>query len=350
MTDLRLTFDAPCVWDALRASKKPIVLYGMGNGADKVLDEMKKRDIPAAGVMASDGFVRHQEYRGFTVQSERELTEELGDFTVALCFASALPDVMTHIREVAQRHELLVPNVPVFGSEIIDDDYICRNSEKMQKAYRLLADETSKKVFQGALSFFYTGQLKYLDAIESKKDEVFRNILGLKSERYLDLGAYRGDTVDEFLCYTDGYQSIVAVEPNPKNFQKLCEHIADIENAEAIHAGIADQKGVMYVTKGGGRMAALNDETGVEVPVTTVDALALSPTYLKADIEGMEGAMLHGAVRTLQEKPKLNLAAYHRAGDFFELILQLHEINPSYEIFLRKHPYIPCWDLNIYAR
>ena len=26
------------VWDALRTAQKPIVLYGMGNGADKILD------------------------------------------------------------------------------------------------------------------------------------------------------------------------------------------------------------------------------------------------------------------------------------------------------------------------
>ena len=60
--------------------------------------------------------------------------------------------------------------------------------------------------------------------------------------------------------------------------------------------------------------------------------------------------MLRGAQRTLRElKPKLNLAAYHRTEDFFELILQLHEIASEYKIYLRKHPYIPCWDLNIYA-
>ena len=35
--------------------------------------------------------------------------------------------------------------------------------------------------------------------------------------------------------------------------------------------------------------------------------------------------------------------------DFFSLILRLHEIDPDYRIYLRKHPYIPCWDLNIYA-
>lgn len=342
-------FDCPNVWDALKRAEKPIVLYGMGNGADKVLDEFEKRNITAAGVMSSDDFVRYQSFRGFTVKKQSDLEKELGDFTVALCFASDLPDVMEHIRKVASEHELLVPNVPVFGKDILDDDYLQRHREQIENAYHLLADEKSRTVYKGALDFFYTGKLSYLDAIESEKDEAFREILQLHNENYLDLGAYRGDTIDEFLRYSDGYMRITAVEPNPKNRQKLSEHIAGLDNTFAVHAGIADKAGEMYVSKGAGRMAALNNVGGIEVPVTTVDLLDCSPTYIKVDIEGMESAMLRGAAQTLKHKPKLSLAAYHRTGDFFELILQLHAINPDYKIFLRKHPYIPCWDLNIYA-
>ena len=343
-------FAHPNVWDALKRAKKPIVLYGMGDGADKVLYAMQQRGISAAGVMASDDFVRYQSFRGFTVKKQSDLEQELGDFLVALCFASSLPDVMRHIRKVAKEHELLIPNVPVVGHELLDDAYLAAHRTEIEAVYTLLADEKSRLVFKGALDFFYTGQLSCLDAIETDKSEAFQDILRLKNESFLDLGAYRGDTVDEFLRYTDGYTHITAVEPNPKNYQKLYAYLESIPRAEAIHAGIADKEGVMTVSKGAGRMASLNTAGGVEVPVTTVDALNCRPTYLKVDIEGMEQAMLCGAAHTLREaKPKLNLAAYHRTGDFFELILQLHRINPDYKLYLRKHPYIPCWDLNIYA-
>ena len=343
-------FEAPNVWTALSGSDKPIVLYGMGNGADKVLDELEKRNIKAAGVMASDDFCRYQEYRGFTVRKQSDFERQFDDFVIALCFGSSLPDVTAHIRHVAEQHKLLIPNIPVAGENLMTDAFIAEHRQEIEQAYSLLADEASQIVFKGALDFCYTGELKYLDAIESDKDEVFRKILRLKDERYLDLGAYRGDTVDEFLRYTDGYESITAVEPNPKNYQKLCEHIADLANATALHAGIADRVGTMTISKKAGRMPTLGDKNGVEIPVTTVDQIDCSPTYIKIDIEGMEHQMLSGAARTLRTmKPKLNLAAYHRTEDFFSLILRLHEIDPDYRIYLRKHPYIPCWDLNIYA-
>lgn len=343
-------FEYPNVWTAMAECDLPIVLYGMGNGADKVLDEMEKRHIKAAGVMASDDFCRYQAYRGFTVQKESDFAHQLGEFSVALCFGSSLPDVTAHIRAVAERHTLLVPNVPVTGDTIMDEAFIERYRDDIARAYGLLADEKSRRVFKGALDFYYTGRLEYLSAIDSGKDEVFRDILCLRDERYLDLGAYRGDTVDEFLHYTDGYEAILAVEPNPKNFRKLTEHLTAVKNATALNAGIADRQGEMTVSKGGGRMAALSAQSGTQVPVTTVDALGFHPTYLKVDIEGMEREMLSGARDTLRRDcPKLNLAAYHRTEDFFSLLLRLHELQPDYRVYLRKHPYIPCWDLNIYA-
>lgn len=342
-------FDYPNVWTALRDCKEPIILYGMGDGADKVLREFDKRSIRAASVMASDDFVRYQDYRGFTVQKESDFSRQYDSFAVALCFGSSLPDVMTHIREVADRHTLLVPNVPVVGDAVMDDAFLTAHMADIETAYALLADDTSRQVYEGVLNFIYTGRLSYLDAVESSKDEAFTQILRLHNERYLDLGAYRGDTVDEFLHYTDGYTAVTAVEPNPKNYRKLCEYLADVKNATALNAGIADRDAMMYISKDSGRMAALNDVSGIEIPVTTVDSIDARPTYIKVDIEGTESAMLRGAIRTLQSRPKLNIAAYHRTEDFFSLVLQLHDINPEYQIYLRKHPYIPCWDLNIYA-
>lgn len=344
-------FDYPCVWDVLKNEKKPIILYGMGDGADKVLCEFQKRDIKVSGVFASDDFVRYQNFRGFTVKKQSDIDKEFPDYTVALCFASSLPNVMEHIEKVAKEHTLLVPNVPVFDSEIIDDTFIEKYKKEIEKAYSLLCDEKSKEVFSNVLSFLYAGRLSYLKSAECDKDEIFESVLKLENEVYLDLGAYRGDTVDEFLHYTDGYRKIVAVEPNEKNYIKLTEHIESLDNAVALNCAIGDEISTAYISKGSGRQAKIGDTGQQKVDVMTVDKIAEKkpPTYIKADVEGMESDMLKGAEKTLLGKPKLNIAAYHKSTDFFKLILQINELNPNYKIYIRKHPYIPCWDLNIYC-
>ena len=57
------------LWERLRTDGRDILLYGMGNGADKLLGVMSKRNIPVAGIFASDGFVRGHEFHGMRVRS-----------------------------------------------------------------------------------------------------------------------------------------------------------------------------------------------------------------------------------------------------------------------------------------
>ena len=203
------------VWQTLKNCGQPVVLYGMGDGADKVLRAFERFGIQPAAVMASDAFVRGQRFHGFTVQKMSDLEETLGAFTVALCFASRLPDVMAHIKEVARRHRLLVPPVAPFGDVLFDDAFVRAYGAEIQAAEQLMADEQSRRVYRGVLRFYHTGEIGLLDEITTDKDEAFRTLLRLgDNEVYVDLGAYNGDTIGEFLHYTGGsYRKIVALEP-----------------------------------------------------------------------------------------------------------------------------------------
>ena len=206
------------VWQTLKNCGQPVVLYGMGDGADKVLRAFERFGIQPAAVMASDAFVRGQRFHGFTVQKMSDLEQSLGALTVALCFASRLPDVMAHIKEVARRHRLLVPPVAPFGDVLFDDAFVRAYGAEIQAAEQLMADEQSRRVYRGVLRFYHTGEIGLLDEITTDKDEAFRTLLRLgDNEVYVDLGAYNGDTIGEFLHYTGGsYRKIVALEPNAK--------------------------------------------------------------------------------------------------------------------------------------
>ena len=55
------------LWNYLKETEKPIVLYGMGNGADLIISASKKYGIKISGVFASDGFVRQKHFHGMPV-------------------------------------------------------------------------------------------------------------------------------------------------------------------------------------------------------------------------------------------------------------------------------------------
>ena len=340
------------VWDFFKTTDKPIVLYGLGDGADKVLDEFYKLGIKPRGVMASDDFVRGQSFRGFTVKKLSDFENELEEFLVALCFASQLPDVMNHIKSVAEKHTLLVPSVPVFGDNIFNDNFVTSNENAFKTAYSELADDLSRQVFEDIIRFQYSGDLKYLDSCTTDKDEAFK-ILNLGgNEAYLDLGAYNGDTIDEFLSYTDGqYESITAFEPNARSFKKLSDYCSDMENVNLWQLGSYNKNTVINFNTKSGRNCAISDK-GTPIQAARVDTILCGKriTYAKLDVEGAEKETFEGMENTIRLfKPKLNVAAYHRSEDIFSLILQLKSINPGYKFYLRHHPYIPHWDTNLYC-
>lgn len=341
------------VWEKLKNCGKPVVLYGMGDGADKVLSAFEKYGITASGVMASDGFVRGQSFHGFRVKKLSGIEAELGDFVIALSFASQLPDVMAHIKEVAAKHLTLVPSVPVFGDILFDRDFTARFHDGIEAAYFLFEDGLSRRVYENVIKFYFTGELGLLDEITTDKDEAFYNILKLKSnELYVDLGAYNGDTIDEFLRYGGAdYRKIVALEPNGKNFQKLSDHCRGMRNTELWQLGAYSHNTVLTFNNKAGRNSAISD-SGVQTQVASLDTIlcGAAATYIKADVEGADFETLTGAKNTLKNfKPKLNFSAYHRFEDIFRLPLLIKKLNPEYKIYLRHHPYIPAWDTNLYC-
>ena len=78
------------LWSYLEQTDKPIVMYGMGNGADKILERLDARNIEIADFFASDGFVRGHSFHGKTVLSFSEIKEKYPDFIILLSFASTI--------------------------------------------------------------------------------------------------------------------------------------------------------------------------------------------------------------------------------------------------------------------
>lgn len=340
-------------WEYIKQSNLPVIMYGMGNGADRIIKRLEVDNITVSDFFASDDFVRGQSFHGKVVKKLSDIEKEYDDFIIVVAFGTQLKDVMERIKSINSKHKVIVPTMPVFGENVFDADFIELNEDKIIKTLELFEDEKSIQVFKDIIKFSYSGKLEYLLSSESEKDEVFDNILKLRdNESYLDLGAYRGDTVDEFLKYTNGcYKSITALEPDAKTFKKLTEHCDGLNNFTAVNAAVWSKECELYFDKKGGRMSAVAD-SGMKIDGISVDELNKEKnfSYIKADVEGCEYEALLGAKDTLlEQKPKLNIALYHRGEDIFKLPLMIKEIRPDYKFYIRHHPYIPAWDTNLYC-
>ncbi len=343
--------DVP-LWERLKTANKPIVLYGMGNGADMIIDVLEGLGLSFSDVFASDGFVRGHYFRGKKVLAFSEVKEKYDDFIILMTFAVHDEKTLEAVKKMAEEYEFYSPTVPIAGKGLFTIDYLRNNEEHFDLAYDMLCDEKSKKAFVDVLNFKISGKVQYLFSCQSEKEELYENILPLTDkETIADLGAYDGDTIREFLAVTGGrYNKIYAFEPDEKNFRKLTAKTENLTNIERFNIGAWDKEETRYFAKKKGRNSH-EDPTGIPVQFNSVDNLIKEKlTFLKMDIEGSELKALEGAKNTIStHKPKLYICAYHRNEDMFALPKKIKELYDGYRIYFRHHPYIPAWESNFYA-
>lgn len=344
------------LWQYLAETSKKIVMYGMGNGADKILRVCEERGIEVCDFFASDGFVRGHSFHGKRVLSYSEAKEKYGadNMIVLLSFASALPDVIENILRIDVECELYAPDVPVFGDTLFDMDFYLSNKEKLNNVFDMLEDDESRRIFENTVAYKLTGKTGYLEAAVSSKEEVYRDLLCAGDiESCVDLGAYNGDTVRELAEYAPKLERVFAFEPDRRNFKKLSSYAEGEERfkVEAINAAAWSECATLEFDASGNRNSNISSGgKTVEVQAAHVDGVAMTcgTDYIKYDVEGSEREALLGSAVVIEKyAPKLLVSLYHRSEDIFELPMLVKKMNPRYKLYLRRYRYIPAWDLNL---
>lgn len=343
------------VWDSLKETTLPIVIYGMGNGADMIIEKLQSIGVDFADTFASDEFVRGHSFHGKKVLKYSEVQAKYNDFVIVMAFAVHDEKMLARVKALSKKHPLYFPDVPVVGGGIFSREYIEEHNNEFDKAYSLLSDEKSRQSYLDILNFKVSGKTEYLFKCERQKKEIYSDYLRPNDDEILmDLGAYDGDTVREFLGVTDNkYQKIYAVEADEKNFKKLCDKTSGLSRIERFNLAAWDKKETLFFEKKKGRNSKLSSSGKIEVQADSVDNILHGEkiTLFKMDIEGSEEKALDGAKETIRKYlPKLYVCAYHRNSDMFTLPLKIHELCPDYKIYFAHHPYVPAWESNFYCR
>ena len=351
----------PCcadMWDRLASEKRPIVVYGMGNGADKLINRFEKYGIEIADFFASDGFVRGHSFHGKRVKSFSEIKDVYEDFVVVLSFASNREEVISLFHSIDSNYELYIPDMPVSGEEYFDKEFYNRNYENICKAYNALNDENSKNAFAHVINYKLFGKLYDLENAYSTKDELYCFLSGESFDTIIDAGAYNGDTLKDAKKYFPNLKTAYAIEPDPKTFKKLAKY-CEAENdfsAIPINAAVWSNSGISEFLGSGNRNSSISSTASYEHNTSVVSTVKIDDIdcdnvdYIKYDVEGAELNALIGSEKTImQYKPTLLVSAYHRSEDVFSLINYIAEKYNFYDLYLLRLRAVPAWELDIIA-
>ena len=258
-----------------------------------------------------------------------------------------------------QLRELGINNIITYNDIVLDEvmdgnrnkQWFKNQEEDIFKAYNMLFDEESKRIFVNILCNRIAPQFsnyKY-DQLCVLPQYFPKDILMLtENESLVDCGAYDGDTLDQFLKVNNKkFNNVYCFELDKDNYDELCNNVKKkeeqvSEKVKCFNYGVWNEnKTISY-----GKMSS-SDSFSIfnNKEVTTAEVVKLDDllgkkevTMIKMDIEGAEMMALQGSADIIKkQKPKMAICVYHRIEDLWQIPIYLKELVPNYKISIRHH-------------
>lgn len=216
--------------------------------------------------------------------------------------------------------------------------------------YERLADHRSKKTLLGLMEHWITFSGDTLLHIHDMMGcQYFEPDIFLPDgeECVVDLGAYVGDTYDNYIrVYGENtFASYYCYEADGENARRLREKFADHPAVIVKECAVMDKNGtVQFETnasfQSAGKVAAdVGEKAYIQIPAVSLDDdVTEKITLLKMDIEGAELRALKGAQKHIvEEHPKLAVSVYHSNTDILDIPRYIDGLYSGYRFYLRYY-------------
>ena len=218
--------------------------------------------------------------------------------------------------------------------------------EQITAGYELFSDEASRELYAAVLRFRFSKDYAALPA-PNLDDQYFPTGLPPWPSpiRFVDCGAYDGDTLRQLFDRQVPIEAIAAFEPDPINFQKLAQSASSraLNTAAMVclfPCGVSSTTTQIRFSSGQGSSsrASENGDTVIQCVALDEALAAFRPNVIKMDIEGAEYEALLGARRTIERhRPGLALCVYHRPEHLWTIPLLAKAWLKGGHHYLRAH-------------
>jgi FkbM family methyltransferase len=318
-------------------------LYGLGFLGRWALPRLKEKGVRVVSCYDANEALKDTFYDSLPIRSAREIESSHPEFMIVSARHAVTP-------VSAMLSTLGIPHVSYDAWHVAEHFADFRHVHDS-----FLHDDRSKAVLRAVLMTMLRGDENYCSAVfEENQYFCLPRFADSDEEHFVDAGAYDGDSVERFITTRGGaFSKLYAFEPGPHQFSALQGRIERLasewalnpKSIELINAGLGNGE---YSTVAGSingqltNLAVVSDYAGdrISIAITGLDAFlkGRNITFIKADVEGMEMALLKGAQSTIRrDKPKIAICVYHYPTDIPEISNYLAALVPDYQFALRHH-------------
>ncbi len=344
---------------SLFADNAPVVIYGAGNVGKDVFRLLTGRGIPVLGFLdrqARPGAA----WQGVPIWQPEDASLPPADRSrlhVVIGIYNAyveMPPIARMLKALGYaRVTSFLDLYDRFAPELGDRYWLTARSfyrdlePQIAAGYELWSDDASRALYAAILRFRFTNDYEALPAPDQGQQYFPPDLPAWRGPlRFVDCGAFDGDTLGQLLATRQPVEAIAAFEPDPMNFGKLGAYVQ--ANRAALPATVclfpcgvdaATRQARFSAGQGSGSHTAADGETVVQC-VSLDEALpGFRPNLIKMDIEGAEYDALWGARQLLaRHRPGLAVCLYHRPADLWRIPMLVRQLcGEGGRYYLRAH-------------
>jgi len=360
-------YQVPLDW-----SKGSIFIYGTGSFASDIFKVLEQHNIKPVG------YIDHKKREHALVDNLRVYlpndpglnTEQRRNSIVILGIHNRevdIPNILGNLKQFGYSNILSPIDLYDHFAEELGNRYWLTSriyyssyTSEVDEVYNMLSDEKSRETLRSLLRFRTTGDYSLLPQPDTEHQYFPPDLpLWLEPIRFVDCGAYNGDTIQSFVKSGFNFQAIAAFEPDQDNYRELSAYIAKnfdkLPNSSLFPCGVYSSTTQMTFETGKGEASVASRTGSSIIQCISLDESipTFQPTLIKMDIEGAEIEALHGAGHIITKfNPALAISVYHTPAHIWQIPLLIKEIanknGLQHTYHLRAHAH-NCFDTIFYA-
>jgi FkbM family methyltransferase len=354
-------YDSPYCVDKLLRNKK-IILYGAGDGFITFSLFVLSKYGLAPSVLLDRKFGLDEAYFGIPAFSPLEYKptnhdQENAVVVVTVGKSEYHQEILAALKGLGFHKIILSTDIyeyhllhPTAELEKKGFNYYLDNRDKMMTCLDLFSDDLSKDIFTGFIAT-HIKKMPIRIPCNALSEQYFPKDIDLSKgySRFINCGAYDGDTVRQLNTLHGKVDIVACFEPDMDNFDVLRRDMSArkdqlANNIILFPCGVFSHETQLRFSSGHRINSMISKQGDSFIQCVALDHVipGFEPTYITMDVEGVELEALRGAERLIRDSiPDLAICVYHSPNHIWDIPLYINSLNLGYKFYLRNYTSFP---------